>query len=272
MNAAISVLIPTRKRVQLLPPCIESVLGLAAEPEQVEILLGVDDDDPSDYAPFKQRCAISRNERWGYTYIYRYYNDLASRASGQIFIIWNDDLKMLTPGWDLKLREHERSLCVQFMKLDQYIGTKHIDTAYAAVSRQVFDALGHLSFNCHIDTCLARMLGKLDAVMLRHDVVVQHDRGKILDEIWYEKNGDLEGLEASGPQIERDVADLVVYLDRNPQSRLPAPRAVRPSASAQARAATRPPAPAAPTRGRRGRRTVIKKRPPRRVRRAGRRR
>ena len=42
----VSILLPTRKRVPLLKKCVESLLDNAADPTKIQLLFGVDDDDP----------------------------------------------------------------------------------------------------------------------------------------------------------------------------------------------------------------------------------
>jgi hypothetical protein len=104
----ISVLLPTRGRKSQLTYSVDTLMSNAADPDQVEILCAIDPDDEDTalrcktlaefYAP--SFTAWTAPERFGYQRIHEYYNFLASEATGEWLMLWNDDAVMETKGWD----------------------------------------------------------------------------------------------------------------------------------------------------------------------------
>lgn len=99
----ISVLLPTRNRPDLLLRSLSSLLNLAEKPEAIEFLLAVDPDAPAEL-PCGQGQVWTAPERFGPTRMHEYYNHLATLASGDSLMLWNDDAFMFTPGWDSHVR------------------------------------------------------------------------------------------------------------------------------------------------------------------------
>lgn len=104
----ISVLLPTRGRPGQLTQSVDSLLAKADDPDQVEVLCAIDPDD----GVTALRCATlsglykpsfsawTAPERFGYARIHEYYNFLAGEATGDWLMMWNDDARMVTKGWD----------------------------------------------------------------------------------------------------------------------------------------------------------------------------
>lgn len=106
----ISVLIPSRGRSQSLLETIGGLLGLAADPGDVEVLIAADPDDGPTLAlaedgplPPQARIWVAP-ERFGYKHICDYYNALDAIAAGPWSFLFNDDASLLTPGWDEIIR------------------------------------------------------------------------------------------------------------------------------------------------------------------------
>ena len=106
----ISVLCPSRGRPDALLETIGGLLGLAADPGDVEFLIAADpDDEPTldlvqdGFLPPQAKMWVLP-ERWGYKRICDYYNVLDAVASGPWSFLWNDDCEMLTPRWDEVIR------------------------------------------------------------------------------------------------------------------------------------------------------------------------
>jgi GT2 family glycosyltransferase len=101
----ISVLLPTRNRPELLAHSISSLLDLAERPEDIEFLLAVDPDAPAEL-PRGQGQVWTAPERYGLDGLHKYYNHLATLATGTWLMIWNDDAVMTTAGWDALVMKH----------------------------------------------------------------------------------------------------------------------------------------------------------------------
>ena len=77
----ISVLMPSRGRPESAAASAESLFSLAANPDQVEILVALDPDDDGPYADLRlgpRACFWTAPERYGYMRLERYYNHLAT--------------------------------------------------------------------------------------------------------------------------------------------------------------------------------------------------
>lgn len=218
----ISVLLPTRKRPEGLRVAIRSVLDLAHSPDDVEIILRVDDNDPTDYSSYGH---VLRGPRWGYKHLYKYYDELSAASRGPLLLLWNDDLVMLTKHWDSRLKEYEQRLCVQFMKRDIYApkieddSYQNIDTAYPVYPKLLFEVMGHVSLNCHCDSWLDYVSEACGVKVLRHDIVVHHDRPE--DETAAERVFDWEAFHTSDNTSCRanDIEKVRTYLSLHPELR-----------------------------------------------------
>lgn len=121
----VSLLLPTRKRVAILKKSLESLETYTKNFKAVEILIAVDKDDFDTQLflkelvfPIEIRTFIF--ERKGYLRLHEYMNELAPHANGDWLMLWNDDAKMLTLGWENKIIAHTgwfgllRAQCVTF--------------------------------------------------------------------------------------------------------------------------------------------------------------
>src|SRR5215471_15761796 len=98
-DVAISLLCPTRGRPEILKRMIQSAKDTASEPDAVEIVIYVDDDD-------LQTAQIIWPQNWNVKAIVaprivlaQTWNKCAEVATGQILCQANDDVIWRTPGW-----------------------------------------------------------------------------------------------------------------------------------------------------------------------------
>lgn len=103
----ISVLLPSRGRLEALLGSVNSLLLLADNPDEIEVLVAGDPDDRDSIPAGWLRRPFSSNtrawiapQRYGYTGLHRYVNFLAKQASGDWLMLWNDDARMITDKWD----------------------------------------------------------------------------------------------------------------------------------------------------------------------------
>lgn len=173
----ISILIPTRGRPGNLKASIDASLQLAAHPERVEIMLGADLDDAfledirnlaEAYAP-NTRIEVFR-ERYGYEGLYVYFNRLAELSKGAWLLNWNDDTEFVTQGWDTLLCEAP-PVAVQFFRRDVL---ESADPTFMATSRNIYEAMGHLSLNAHCDAWISDVSHWAGCQVIRNDIVFRH--------------------------------------------------------------------------------------------------
>ena len=98
----ISILIPTRHRLDKVPHAVESIRRHARG--NVEILLGIDADDAETIAWAQGRTDITPVVAERPDTLGAVTNGLAARARGDLLLGLADDMEILTPGWDTELQ------------------------------------------------------------------------------------------------------------------------------------------------------------------------
>jgi hypothetical protein len=185
-KSIISVLLPTRGRREVLKSSLESLISKATDPENVELLLGIDEDDEGareyieqEIAPmlreYKVECRANIFKPLGYENLHVYVNTLAGNASGEWLFFWNDDGIMVTDGWDDVIRSYTG----QFKLLaprDNHDG--HPYAIFPIVPRDWYTLIDHLSQNAQNDAWLSHIAYMLD-IFERIDVEFIHDRADI---------------------------------------------------------------------------------------------
>ena len=93
----ISVLLPSRGRKEPLLNSIKSLYDLADNPDQIELLLGMDNDDlehieyvQKEIIPNYPNISLYQFKRMGYKKLNMYVNTLAGLSSGHWIFVWND--------------------------------------------------------------------------------------------------------------------------------------------------------------------------------------
>jgi glycosyltransferase involved in cell wall biosynthesis len=105
MSAAtlISLLMPTRGRPELALRFLQSVRETTSNPERVEIILYVDDDDPASHgiadAALDVQVIVGPRQSMGDNN-----RTCFERAGGDIIVLMNDDVVIRTPRWDAQIR------------------------------------------------------------------------------------------------------------------------------------------------------------------------
>lgn len=193
----ISILLPSRKRTDMLERSIKSLVDKADSPDTIQFLLGFDDDDndSSQYfidniAPYldQKGCSYSVLEfkRMGYQSLHLYLNQLAKHATAPWWVFWNDDALMMDSGWDTVISSHNDRFCIQAFDTHKL----HPYSIFPIVPKAWFDLLGHLSQHQLNDAYISQIAWMLD-IMVRIDIKVEHDRfdltGKNKDETFDER-------------------------------------------------------------------------------------
>ncbi len=96
-NYKISLIVPTRDRVDSLVRMMDSVMNNAENPALIEFVLYIDKDDVSQYPDFKSNVKIIRGDRVSMSVM----NNLCcENARGNILFLCNDDVVVKTNKWD----------------------------------------------------------------------------------------------------------------------------------------------------------------------------
>lgn len=154
----ISALLPTRGRPDSLRRSIASLIELADRPDQLEIAVAVDEDDPHAEAAHGVVNEVTgahsllwiAHERHGYSQLHQYYNALAQRAGGDWLMLWNDDALMTSRGWDTAITILPDPVVVADLWCPPH--SPWLIT-FPAVRRWAVELLGAFSrHTCHCDT------------------------------------------------------------------------------------------------------------------------
>jgi hypothetical protein len=151
----ISVLLPSRKRPEMLRNSISSLVNSAVRPDwdYLEVLVMYDPDDPETREAVQgfHHCVSVHPapQRYGYSQLNTYFNLLAEISTGDWLMLWNDDAIMRTDFWDnqlLGVPEHA------FVADFQTNFSPHL-CCFPAVRRWTVEVVGGFSpHTCHCDT------------------------------------------------------------------------------------------------------------------------
>lgn len=197
----ISVLLPSRGRPQSLIDSIGSLRVMADDPGQLEIFVAADFDDPDTAAAARAsraHCWVAP-ERYGYHRLHEYVNQLAHQVSGEWLLLWNDDARMLTSGWDSRVAEAPPGV----------LWPRHNDSPllniFPVAHRSLIEVLGHVSLSPHCDSWLqdiATVAGAhhhipVDILHDRHDLTGGHD-----DQTWREAQAGYRTSDYHSPPLQ----------------------------------------------------------------------
>lgn len=212
----ISVLLPSRGRPKALTESIGSLLDLADRPGGIEILIGADpDDEPTQQAVLPWQARIwTAPERYGYPQLHEYVNRLAEQADGDWLMLWNDDARMLTPGWDTVVGEQQPGVL--------WPHSNDIPTCntFPIWPHAWTEHLGHVSLSPHCDSWI-QYLGQAVDRHERVDIDILHDRADLTgghdDQTRAESLAGYRTVDYGSPAMEAaraaDVASLRALLD-----------------------------------------------------------
>jgi hypothetical protein len=212
----VSVLLPTRGRPDSLRFSVESLLERASVPQDIELLLAIDPDDDimREAGPLPAARVWTAPERFGYEGLYRYFNHLATLATGDWLMLWNDDARMLTSGWDDIIRQQERWGVLASRA--NHCGDANL---FPVFPRWWTEVTGHISLSPNVDVWIQEvgaMLGACSKVPIevfhdRFDVTGNHDdqtyrEGRALQEHLNFNHPSHDTLESRGLRIRDAMA------------------------------------------------------------------
>ena len=162
-----SIILPARGRKEPLLKSITSLLDLADNPDQIEILLGMDYDDEdsvnyvkSEILPNYPNVKLHMFKSYGYTKLNMYANTLAGLSVGHWLILWNDDALMQTKGWDSIVKEYDNHPMPLLRA--SVVGMNHPFALFPIIKRTWFEATGTFSFFGHIDRFIYNVTSNID--------------------------------------------------------------------------------------------------------------
>ena len=184
---SIAVLCPTRGRTVPLSLAIKSVVNRADKPDNIQIILGFDDDDgiglkhfAEELQPWLDEKGVAyialQFERMGYAGLNRYYNGLAEQSDADWFLSWSDDAIMETQGWDTIMTGYNG----QFKLLKAHAHNEHPYSIFPMWPREWYDLFGHCSRHQMIDAELSQMAYMLDLIEIV-PIYITHNRPDLVE-------------------------------------------------------------------------------------------
>lgn len=229
----VSILIPTRGRVPQLLKAVDSCWSLAVERKQLEFIFKVDDDDLATLSIMEKmgqilpsKCLVTPRGN-GYGDLHEWISLMAKLSTGAWILLFNDDAKMVTQGWDQHLALHPIFEDGIHLLIPTVTGRENSKTnEFLFLSRTVFNILGWVGPSPHVDTWLATIMIMLDRAFYSSTIVIDHqnevkdstaeDRERVTAKTSIElRNTDMIRLKI------RDALSLLDYMDRVRSSKGP---------------------------------------------------
>lgn len=183
MSHKISLLLPTRARPLLVKRLFQSIIDYTTDLDDLEIIMCLDEDDHESHGIEDSRLQIIK--KIGPRSSMGTYNTKCLEGSnGNIIMLMNDDLVVLTPGWDRIIIDHFRSIPDRiYLAYPNDSEAGHSMCTFPIMSRQTCDILSKpypkeydaLYIDAHIFDIFTRLkhLGYNRIFYLR-DVVFDH--------------------------------------------------------------------------------------------------
>jgi hypothetical protein len=229
----ISLLVPSRERLNLKLTLISSIITTVKDIKNIEIIFGIDEDDPTrdiaykiaDAIPFVKIVDIPNNGK--FIGINRIWNILYPHAKGDILGYIGDDMVFKTPEWDEKIIEEftgDNLPCDKIKLVHCYDGYRDRDEicVNAFLHKKYTEVIGYLCREEFLinwsDQWLYETFKSVDRVKWRKDIYIKHNhwvfgarprdqvakrmlsdnKDKISDEMWHrlkdEREKDIEKI------------------------------------------------------------------------------
>jgi hypothetical protein len=178
----LAVLLPTRARTEALSRSIKSLIDLADNYQQIQIMLAFDRDDTVGQEYFKATLQPYLDsvgavytamlfDPLGYIRLNVYNNRLVEKTDSDWIVVWNDDAVMETQGWDTEILKYNGD----FKLLAFHTHNDHPYSIFPILPRKWYDLLGYISPHPTQDGWLSQQAYLLD-IWERIPVWVKHDR------------------------------------------------------------------------------------------------
>jgi hypothetical protein len=170
----ISILLPTRKRVDLLQKSLTSIFSLAnPEINNFEVIVKVDLDDfeTLDYIKtwdpqIENLHFLISSRRKGYLSLIDFYEDMVDLAKGKYIQAFNDDAIILTPNWNSILESKLTDFKFYYPKVNGY------KEALYCIPKELYHLWGHVAPHNQSDGHLnwvGQTLGLVDETSIDKD-------------------------------------------------------------------------------------------------------
>ena len=240
MKKNISLLVPSRGRLNLKLTLISSIVTTIQNSNNIELVFGIDDDD--DTKPIVQKIAnnipfiriVDIHNNGKFIGINKIWNILASTCNCEIYGYLGDDFQMMTPDWDIKILEefNNQNLPSDGIKLVHcYDGHRNGDLCTNAfIGKKYVEIIGYLCREEFLinysDSWLYQSFSAFNRIKYRPDITMHHNHwiykdreidktakrmlsdnhDKISDNLW----------KTLRPELHNDIKKLGKYLNIEP--------------------------------------------------------
>lgn len=151
----VSIILPSRKRPHRLLNSLDSLYATANNPEDLEVVIRFDDDDPESLEVMpvlrSMGAKVLVGSRYkGYASLHVFTNECAEECVGKWFFLWGDDAIMTTKGWDDVIRATKYKLCIIKFN-DKFLPGPGGFSCFPIIPRLWFEILGHVSLQSACD-------------------------------------------------------------------------------------------------------------------------
>lgn len=176
----ISVLIPSRSRPEQARRAHDSLLDMARNPGEVEVLFYLNNDDPllNEYLKieFNTPPIIGPDNPTSYSW-----NLLAKQCTGDLLMMGGDDSVMLTEDWDIKIADAVDEDGISLISFDD--GRPELGYPNWCITREWYEITGYFVYPQFIHFCVdtwnTDMAARINRLHYLPDVVYEHRHFKI---------------------------------------------------------------------------------------------
>ena len=165
----ISVIFPSRKRVEMLNETLYSIYSLAdlSNPNfEVIVKIDFDDHETIDYIKnwsneYENLYFIISSRKQGFLNVVDFTEDMIDLAKGKYILVANDDMLFKTQNWNTILESRLNDFKIYFPYVNGY------RESFWCIPKELYTILGHVSYHNQIDTYLnwlGQVLGIIDHV------------------------------------------------------------------------------------------------------------
>lgn len=232
-----SILISSRKNPEFLVDTVNSYINLCSSPQNVEILVALDDDDNTrfffiDCFENNPLVKIFVLKRVGYWRLNETMNFLSSKSSGNILWMSTNKCVIKTKSWDKILEPYENKFIVASHIVEWIEKNKPIirreGILLPLVHRKWYEVLNKIGNDAHMDSGIGftiecfKEFGDMGREFLTRiyinlaNLVVEMDRRKVPDVVDKPGHSDFFSKQSSQQRL-KDCQKILEFLKNNPQ-------------------------------------------------------
>lgn len=220
IKPCISIVLPTRKRVEFLNDALYSIYSLADQNNvNFEIILKVDFDDIETLQyinnwsnEYENLYFIVNSRKQGFASLVDAVEDMIDLAKGKYILAANDDLTFETQNWNTILEDRLKEFKIYFPYINGY------REGLWCIPKELYTVLGHISYHSQIDTYLS-WLGQVLGIIEYIDEVRVNHKFDYKDETQTDKVNQMHinyanrDYHKNSPEFIQDIKTLQQYLN-----------------------------------------------------------